>query len=349
MRHGATKTFNFVCYIVPLSLVRGRNLNLLLNRKTRKMALTIPGLPLKTQDLSMNQRLIFGCGYVGRRVGKIWAGQGDTVYAVTRYRQTFPKFVQAGFKPLLADVTDAESITDLPTAATVLIAVGFDRSRYDKISDVYVDGIKNLLARLPADTRQIIYISSTGVYGQNSGEPVNEQSPTVPTRPGGIACLEAESILRSSPFSNRTTILRFAGIYGPGRLPGKKAIESQTWNQLSNKGLLNLIHVDDGVQIINTVARQQILEQTYIVSDGTPALREDYYNFLADQLSMAPIPWASVQTAGSGRRSQGAGKMLDNRKLTTELNPQLKFPDYRTGIVGTLTSTDTSESPTEQQ
>ena len=77
---------------------------------------------------------------------------------------------------MVADITEPGLLAsiDPPEIETVLFSVGFDRSRYRDIRDVYVNGLENVLNWLPKSVQQFIYISSTGVYGNCDGEWVNE-------------------------------------------------------------------------------------------------------------------------------------------------------------------------------
>ena len=101
----------------------------------------------------------------------------------------------------------------------VLFAVGFDRAAGGSIDEVYAGGVQNVLAALPSDVGRVIYISTTGVYGNAGGEWVDEDTPPDPQRDGGRASLAAEQVLAASPFASRGVVLRLAGIYGPGRIP----------------------------------------------------------------------------------------------------------------------------------
>ena len=86
--------------------------------------------------------------------------------------------------PIVADVVDPATLVGLPTADTVLYAVGYDRTTAHQFAIVYVDGMANVLAALPPETGRIVYISSTGVYGQTSGERVDETSDCRPVAKG---------------------------------------------------------------------------------------------------------------------------------------------------------------------
>ena len=77
---------------------------------------------------------------------------------------------------------DPASLTQLPAVETVVHCVGFDRSAGKPMRAVYVDGLRNVLSRLPTP-RRFLHVSSTSVYGQTDGSVVKEASPTEPSSP----------------------------------------------------------------------------------------------------------------------------------------------------------------------
>jgi len=282
-------------------------------------------------------RLIFGCGYLGLRVAKIWAQAGDEVYAVTRNENRKSDLESFGIKPIVADITKPESLTDLPASDTLLFAVGMDRSVYSDIRAVYVDGLKNVLDAVGSTTRHFIYVSSTGVYGDFGGEWIDESSETNPAREGGKACLEAEALLKSSQFKDCSTILRFAGIYGPDRVPTRDRIKNKEWSKLSGDGYLNLIQVDDGANVVTTIADRTPTDdhpqngETYIVSDGNPSVRREYYEYVAKLLGIEEIPWDRSEVDPKLTRS-GSSKRAANKKLLNDFEIAFQFPDYQSGL-----------------
>lgn len=287
----------------------------------------------------MKRRLVFGCGYLGERVARLWSFAGDQVYAVTRSGERQQTLLEEGFSPLVADVTNPETLADLPSVDTVLIAVGMDRSRYSDIRKVYVEGLQNVLDALADSVQHLIYVSSTGVYGDFDGEWVDERSPTDPQREGGKACLEAEQLLKDSRWGARSTILRFAGIYGPDRVPTKQQVADKQWDKLSPAGYLNLIHVDDGASIVQLVARSvdvdpdntDTLDQTFLVSDGQPPLRRDYYDWIAERFDVGPIPWDPNAVAPKESRASSS-KRISNQKLQQYFSVDFRYPNYPAGL-----------------
>ena len=126
----------------------------------------------------------------------------------------------ADIEPIPGDVTDVATL-HLPAADTVLYAIGLDRSSGKSMREVYLNGLRNVLDVLPTPKR-FIYISSTSIYGQSDGGWVDESSPTEPAEENGRIVLECEQLLRERLPS--AIILRFAGIYGPGRVIRRAAI-----------------------------------------------------------------------------------------------------------------------------
>ena len=284
-------------------------------------------------------RLVLGCGYLGSRVARSWLSDGDNVYAVTRCPDNARRMKQEGMIPVIADITEADSVKELPHADTILFSDGMDRKKYDSVHSVYVDGLKNVLSGISMAPSQLIYISSTGVYGNFDGAWIDENSPTDPAREGGKACLAAEKLLQSSRFAAQSTILRFAGIYGPKRVPTKALIQSQQWKKISADGFLNLIHVDDGANIIQKVSDQGIVQETFNVSDGNPPKRKQYYQFVAEQLGLTEIPWEETKSTNGNTRS-GSNKRVSNKKLVRQLGDVFGYKNFQSGLQQALASTE---------
>lgn len=297
--------------------------------------------------------LVIGCGYVGMRVAESRVRSNRPVWALTRSAARATTFRDQGIMPILGDVTRPETL-DFQFAADdeafdVLFAVGFDRKAGHSIEEVYVDGLRNVLDALQHNPPQrLIYLSSTGVYGDHQGGWVDEHTPCEPERPGGKACLAAEELLLSHPCSVAAggsagaSILRLAGIYGPGRIPRLKDMKAGEPMAAPPNTWLNLIHVDDIVRIIELTFAASTVPQRLCVSDGAPVRRLDYYSAVAE-LAGAPAPvWTSDSNATSAYPRAAADKRIDNQRLMAFLEsqqePTLQYPDYRRGLAATLTT-----------
>lgn len=280
-------------------------------------------------------KLIFGCGYLGRRVAQRWLAAGEPVAAVTRSADRADEFRRQGIRPLLADVTRPETLVDLPTADTLLFAVGYDRRAGLSRWQVYVDGLRNVLDAAPGEIGRIVMVSSTGVYGDHQGAWVDEQTPCRPAREAGEAFLAAEQLLRESRFGEKSVILRMAGLYGPGRLMRRPELLAGD-ALVVVPGYLNLIHVDDAAEAVLAAATRASPPRTYLVSDGRPVERRDYLRHLAALLG-APEPRFEVVSAREavGRRGTDS-KRVCHARLVDELDFRPKYPSYREGLAAAL-------------
>ncbi len=287
--------------------------------------------------MSSRTRLIVGCGYVGMPLASFWKQRGDVVFTTTRNSERARQFEQEGWRSVLADVTNPESLRHLPATDTAVFAVGFDRGSEKTREEVYADGLKNVLDHLNEQTRRVVLVSTTGVYGDADGQTVDEETPCDPARSGGKAFLLAEQCLQSHPiWSRRSVILRMAGIYGPGRIPRLADIEAGRPIPAPSGSALNLIHVADAVQAICLVADTETFSPVYIVSDGHPVNRRDYYREVA-QLLRAPEPTFELPDPDSpaAQRAQ-ADRKMSNQRIVNELGFQPKFADYQAGLASIL-------------
>jgi nucleoside-diphosphate-sugar epimerase len=287
-------------------------------------------------------RLIFGCGYLGLRAGSLWRDSGDEVIAATRSEERARELrTKHGFRTLVVDVLNPTSLADLPRADALLFAVGYDRKSGESIQDVYAGGLVNVLTALPTSVTRAIYISTTGVYGTAGGGWVDEETPPDPQRDGGKASLAAEEILRAHPLGKRSAILRLAGIYGPGRVPYLDKLKTGEPIAAPSAGWLNLIHVDDAARIVVGVDRWLAEREAhdgphvFCVSDGSPAVRGEYYAEAARQIGAPPPQFTAPQADSPAAARAGADRRVSNAKLRarmTEAGIALQYPSYREGL-----------------
>ncbi len=311
------------------------------------------------------RKLIFGCGYLGRRVAERWRDAGAEVTIVTRSDDKANQLRGEGFQTLVADITRPETLDTLPEAETVLYSVGFDRLAGRSIRQVYAGGMQNVLIRMSKKTERLIYISTTGVYGPARGEWIDERSPTNPQRDGAKASLDAEQRIAAHPLAGRAVVLRLAGLYGPGRVPYEQKLRASQPLAVPSTDWLNLIHVDDaatavvaadgwgkkGVRNLLCEApsgpfRQKVPDtffsaNIFCVCDGHPVVRRDYYREVARLLG---TPEPRFEPASRSLNSAACGlavrsrenKRIANKKMQRELGVRPTYPTYHEGLAAIL-------------
>jgi nucleoside-diphosphate-sugar epimerase len=101
-------------------------------------------------------------------------------------------------------------------------------------------------------------------------------------------------------------------------------------------GWLNLIHVDDAARIVLLAEERAPLPRTYVVSDGQPVLRAEYYAELA-RLLKAPAPiFAEPPPDSPAAQRAASDKRINPRRMFDELRPTLLYPDYRAGLAAVV-------------
>ncbi len=273
-------------------------------------------------------RLIVGCGELGLRVARRWLARGDRVVGITRSPARGEALAAAGLEPAVLDVSAAdpgwaELLAAIGRPATVLWSVGFDRSGTASYHDVHVAGLGRLLDALAAagPSSRVVFASSTGVWGDEQGGVVTEATPTAPSREAGRILVEAEQLLAGHP-AGPGTALRFAGLYGPGRLPRLADLKAGRPIAADPDSWLNLVHLDDAAAVVEAVADAAAPRGLYVVSDGRPVRRRDWYGRLAELAGGPPPAWDLAAP-----RSRGGDKRVDPAAMLADLGLRLAYPD----------------------
>lgn len=279
-------------------------------------------------------KLIVGCGYLGARVARLWLDAGERVCATTRRRSE--ELQRLGIEPLVCDVLDRGALQGALTQvqpATVVYCVALDRTAGQSMRDVYVQGLRNFLEVCPP-TERFVYVSSTSVYGQVNGEEVDETSATEPIEESGKIVLEAETVL--AQLRPAAVVLRFSGIYGPGRLLRRQAIEAGTPIVADPDKWLNVIHVDDGARAVLAACARAQAGALYNVSDGLPVRRRDYYAKMAELLGAPPPRLEPVPPGAPAPPHEAANRRIFARRLRQELMVTPVYGSFDVGLAASV-------------
>ena len=159
--------------------------------------------------------LVAGCGDVGTALGLMLCERGCDVIGVRRSAERLP----ASLRPLSIDVTDRRALERMaPRADVAVYAVAAGRRDEEAYRRAYVDGVAALLDVLEGRSdppRRVFFVSSTSVYGERGGAWVDETTPVQPRGFSGECLVAGERRMLASPIP--ATVVRFGGIYGPGR------------------------------------------------------------------------------------------------------------------------------------
>ena len=287
----------------------------------------------------MAQIVIAGCGYVGNELARQLIGQGHEVFGI---RRDVSKLT-AGTRGIAGDVGQPESLGPAPKRVDhAVYVVGATDGSEQAYRRAYLDGLAGFLEWLADEgqrPRRLVMASSTSVYGQRRGERIDEDSPTHPTQFRGETLLASERLLATSGLS--TVILRFGGIYGPGR---ESLIDRAREGKLllrAAEHFTNRIHRDDAAGALAHLLLHPSPESLYLGVDDEAAEEAELYNWLAERLGAAPpLEIGDGGEEGAQGGSEGAGgrivrrsagsKRCSNRRLR-ESGYDFRFPTYREG------------------
>ena len=271
--------------------------------------------------------LIVGCGYVGSELLRILP-TGWHADALTRSASRSTELRELGANPIVMDWL--EPITDLQQYDYILVAVPH-REVNDFGSQTHVRGLKNLLNSAGDHFRKIVYLSTTGVFGTTDSEQVTEDTPVSPSRVGPTIAVQAENFLTGRLNTAKLTILRLAGIYGPGRIPLAAKIRAGEPLAVPQSGFLNLVHVSDIARMIINVLQSELKLPYYLFSDGNPVRRLEFYEYLA-HLCGVTEPEFVEPTEGDARARRATSKRIDPSRIIQETGFEYRYPNYRAGL-----------------
>jgi nucleoside-diphosphate-sugar epimerase len=283
--------------------------------------------------------LIAGCGYVGGVAADLFQNAGWTVEGWTKSAASTEQASQKHYLVRAVDLSNASEVSACGSRFELVIHCastrGGDVALYRQ---VYADGMRNLFESFPDST--ILFVSSTSVYAQTSGEWITEESPAAPEHERGKILREAEQIV----LERGGIVARFAGIYGPRRsyllqrfLTGEAVIDSK------NDRFVNQVHRDDAASALFLLAglRSNLSGEVFNVSDGQSILQTECYRWLAAKLDRPLPPRDELKMAGKRGRSN---KRVSNAKLR-DLGWAPRYPNFAEAMDKSILPSFLSKSP----
>ncbi|MGC3983071.1 MAG: SDR family oxidoreductase [Steroidobacteraceae bacterium] len=285
------------------------------------------------------QAFIVGCGYVGRRLAQ-QLGKQYNLYGLVRSTDHLKALRAVHVEPIVVNL-DKLSRQDLsPVWFRNCTLFYFAPPPGEGESDTRLNRFLNLLEAYP-DT--LIYISTTGVYGNTQGATVDETTQVNPQTQRASRRVSAEHITRIWCTENkvRRVVLRVPAIYGPGRLPLDRLRKGEPVIRPEEAPIINRIHVDDLVQACMAATLDPETHGIYNVSDGNSISLTEYLQRVA-HLAKLPeppqIPMDEAQLSFSPEYLSylDESRRIDNTRMRNELGVQLRYADLSQGILASL-------------
>ncbi|MGH1439918.1 MAG: NAD-dependent epimerase/dehydratase family protein [Cellvibrionaceae bacterium] len=283
--------------------------------------------------------LLLGFGDIAQRLSKAFALDSSLNYAITGIRRSQ---VTSDYADMIqADLCDQSAMNKVLANQFDVIVMTMTPSEMsdEGYRQAYVETSATLLASLSKQSHQprlIIFVSSTGVYGQKNAEWVDEESVTEPSSYSGKRLLEAEQLFTEYFLTSRVPccIVRFSGIYGPGR---QRLIEQvEDGHGAAKEPILysNRIHADDCAGVLKHLIETQktsAIESHYLASDCEPSPLYDVKQWLAEQLL---LPKDHLQPKPLGRTLRSS-KRCSNRRLLAS-GYEFTYPTFKEGYRSVL-------------
>ena len=275
--------------------------------------------------------VIVGTGYTGLRA--LHRLPADEVLGLSR---SLPER-RDGREVRLLELDNATDAIPLPDAArliyTVPPATDADHDRR----------LEALLGALESNPARIVYLSTTGVYGNHAGATVSEDTPLNPQSSRAVRRVAAEKALEA--FGHRTgteiTILRVPGIYGPNRLMIERVRDGEAVIEESEANPGNRIHVDDLVTCCLAASARGTPAGVFNVGDGDTRSSTWFASEVARQLGLPPPPTLTRREAEKSWSPMrlsflGESRVVDTTRMQKTLGVAPRYADAADGIRASL-------------
>ena len=285
---------------------------------------------MKLMQMLINKLLIFGYGYCAKALVAKLINKKNEILVVSRDKQKIDKLNELGIKA--CEWTNTSVVKHyISVSNTILISVP-PYNFIDPVEEKFSDFFSQINKKI-----RLIYLSSTGVYGDHKGAWVYENSKLKPTTELGKWRLRAEKNWLSFAKLNNLPILilRLSGIYGPNRSTFDR-IQDKSFKIVRCPNLLfSRIHIDDITNIIVAFLEKKNINGIYNLSDNMPATSESLYLETFKLLNSPPPEAKSLGELNLSKTALGffsESKKVSNKKLLLDLSYKFIHPDYISGL-----------------
>ncbi|MBE0615025.1 MAG: SDR family oxidoreductase [Burkholderiales bacterium] len=283
----------------------------------------------------MKKLLIVGCGDIALRalpqLMRVYQ-----VFGLVRSADQADRIAALGAKPLIGDLDNAATLGPLAGVGDLVLHLA-PPGESGEIDQRSANLIVALSQNPPA---RLVYISTSGVYGDCGGAWVDEDRPVAPQTTRGARRADAERILiawgRQSGAA--VAVLRVPGIYAAERLPLAQLKRGAPVLRDEDDVYTNHIHADDLAAICAIALERAAAGRVFNASDDSEMKMGDYFDLVADRAGLPRPPRITRAAAEAGAISAGLlsfmseSRRLVNKRMKDELGVQLRYPSVREGV-----------------
>ncbi|TDI78700.1 MAG: SDR family oxidoreductase [Betaproteobacteria bacterium] len=285
--------------------------------------------------------LLIGCGSIALRAAPLLRVH-YRLLGLSRRLENHGQLRLCGITPVFGDLDKPKSLNRLAGIAHAILHLAPPPNHGER--DMRTTNLLAALTKRPTIKeimlpQQLIYISTSGVYGDCNGALIDETYPINPRTKRSMRRADAEKQVRNWGLRNRVrvSILRVPGIYAADRLPLARLQERTPILLPDEDCYTNCIHADDLVRIIFAALRYAKPGRIYHACDDSRLKMGDYFDLIADR-SGIPRPPRVARAYANEHISAGIlsymeeSRQLMNIRIKNELHVNLRYPTVAEGI-----------------
>jgi nucleoside-diphosphate-sugar epimerase len=283
----------------------------------------------------MNRLLIVGCGDIALRALPLLT-RNYQVFGLVRAAVQADRIASLGATPLTGDLDDPATLHALAGGSDLVLHLAPPGESGDRDQRT-----ANLIAALSTrPPRRLVYISTSGVYGDCGGAWVDEDRPVAPQTVRGSRRVDAERTLFA--WGERSgvavVVLRVPGIYAAERLPLAQLKRASPVLRAEDDVYTNHIHADDLARVCLAALERGSAGRAYNASDDGEMKMGDYFDLVADRARLPRPPRIARAAAEAGAIAEGLlsfmreSRRLTNTRMKAELGVRLRYPSVYEGV-----------------
>jgi nucleoside-diphosphate-sugar epimerase len=283
----------------------------------------------------MKRLLIVGCGDIALRALPQLT-RDYQVFGLVRSSAQADRIAALGAVPVAGDLDTPATLHALPADAdrVLHLAPPGESNEGDQRS-------ANLIAALSQrPPERLVYISTSGVYGDCGGAWVDEDRPVAPRTARALRRVDAERALIAwgKQRGVGVSVLRVPGIYAAERLPLQQLKRGSPVLRAEDDVFTNHIHADDLASVCRAALERGVAGRVYNASDDSEMKMGDYFDLVADRARLPRPPRIARAEAEAGAIAEGLlsfmreSRRLVNTRMKAELGVHLRYPSVYEGV-----------------